>query len=95
MCLLKMLELVNDLVEGEKYYVVQYRRAVVEGDLIYLGDSFFKYPNGTNSFQVYERFYDFYRYVSKDEYYMKLKEKYNQKCLDIVLKRLLDESFQW
>jgi hypothetical protein len=90
-----MLELVNDLVEGEKYYVVQYRRAVVEGDLIYIGDSFFKYPNGTNSFQVHERFYDFYRYVSKDEYYMKLKEKYNQKCLDIVLKRLVDESFQW
>jgi len=90
-----MLELVNDLVEGEKYYVVQYRRAVVEGDLIYLGDSFFKYPGSMKSFQVHERFYDFYRYVSKDEYYMKLKEKYNQTCLDIVLKRLVDETFQW
>ena len=49
-----MFELVDDLVEGEKYYVVQYRRAVVEGDLIYLGDSFFKYPNSTNSFQLHK-----------------------------------------
>lgn len=89
-----MLELVDDLVEGEKYYV-QYKRAVVEGDLIYVGDSFFKYPNSIQSFQMHESFYDFYRYVSKDEYYMKLKEKYDSRCLDIVLKRLIDESFQW
>lgn len=36
-----------------------------------------------------------YRYISKEEYRTKLKEKYNQTCLDIVLKRLVDESFQW
>lgn len=84
---MNLLELVDELVEGEKYYVIQHRRAVVEGDLIYVGDSFFKYPNGTNSFQVHERFYDFYRYVSKDEYYMKIKEKYIcfVKCFHIVL----------
>jgi hypothetical protein len=90
-----MLELVDELVEGEKYYVVQYKRAVVEGDLIYVGDSFFKYPNSRQTFQVHERFYDFYRYVRKDEYYMKVKEKYNQKCLDIVLKRVVNENFSW
>ena len=92
---MNLLELVDELVEGEKYYVVQYKRAVVEGDLIYLGDSFFKYPNGTNSFQVHERFYDFYRYVSKDEYYMKVKEKYDAKCLNIILKGLINETFVW
>ena len=36
-----------------------------------------------------------YRYISKEEYYEKVKEKYNQTCLDIVLKQLVDESFEW
>lgn len=36
-----------------------------------------------------------YRYVSKEEYKEKLKEKYDDKCLDIVLKRLVNESFAW
>jgi len=36
-----------------------------------------------------------YRYVSEEEYVSKIKEKYNAKCLDIVLKRLVDESFSW
>ena len=91
-----MLQLVkyDDLVEGDKYYVVQYRGAVVEGDLIYIGRHFFNYPNSNQTFQINERFYNFYRYVSKYEYYMKIKEKYDSKCLNIVLKRLIDESFQ-
>ena len=36
-----------------------------------------------------------YRYVTQEEYLEKLKEKYDAKCLDIVLKRLVDESFEW
>jgi hypothetical protein len=38
---------------------------------------------------------DFYRYVSKEDYYAKVKEKYDHKCLIIILKRLVDESFVW
>jgi len=89
-----MLQLVNDLNEGQQYYVVHRRGAVVEGDLIYVGDSHFKYPNGHQRFQLDERYY-FYRYVSNYEYYMKLKEKYDQSCLNIVLKRLVNENFEW
>lgn len=37
----------------------------------------------------------FYRYVSAEEYNKKMKEKYNSTCLDIILKRLVDESFTW
>jgi hypothetical protein len=37
---------------------------------------------------------DFYRYISKEEYFKKVKEKYDHKCLNIILKRLVDESFQ-
>jgi hypothetical protein len=60
-----------------------------------LGGSFFRYWNGKNSFQVHQRYCNFYRYVTKREYYMKLKEKYDQICLDIVLKRLVNEHFEW
>ena len=31
-----------------------------------------------------------YRYVSPEEYFKKIKEKYDTKCLDIVLKRLMN-----
>jgi len=89
-----MFQLVNDLVEGNTYHVVHVG-GFIEGDLIYLGGSFFRYWNTIQSFQLHQRYYNFYRYVTKDEYYMKVKEKYDAKCLDIVLKSLLDESFQW
>lgn len=35
-----------------------------------------------------------YRNVTKEEYYAKLKEKYNRKVLNIILKNLVDENFQ-
>lgn len=37
----------------------------------------------------------YYKYITKKEFLKKIKEKYDAKCLDIVLKRLIDESFQW
>ena len=37
----------------------------------------------------------FYRYVSNKEYKEKVREKYNSTCLNIILKRLVDESFDW
>ena len=36
-----------------------------------------------------------YRYISKKEYYAKIKEKYDNKCLNIVLKQLVNENFEW
>ena len=89
-----MFELVNELVEGQTYHVVQ-TGGFIEGDMIYLGGSFFRYWDSINSFQVHQRYHNFYRYVTKDEYYMKLKEKYDQTSLDIVLKRLVNENFEW
>jgi len=89
-----MFELVNDLVKGETYHVVQ-TSGFIEGDMIYLGGSFFRYWDNINSFQVHQRYYNFYRYVTKHEYYTKVKEKYDQTSLDIVLKRLVNEHFEW
>ena len=37
----------------------------------------------------------YYKYISKNDYLKKVKEKYDAKCLDIVLKRLVDETFEW
>jgi len=36
-----------------------------------------------------------YRYVGEEEYRAKIKEKYDSTCLNVVLKRLVDESFEW
>ena len=36
-----------------------------------------------------------YQYISEEKYKVILKEKYNVKCLDIVLNRLVDKLFQW
>jgi len=85
----------DDLVEGQIYYVVQ-KKGFIEGDdMIYLGKSFFRYWDSIHAFQLQERYFNFYRYISKDEYYIKVKEKYDSKCLNIVLKRLVNETFEW
>lgn len=84
----------DDLIKGQQYFVIHKRGAVVEGDLIYHGNHYFKYPNSTAIFQIVDM-YHFYRYVSKYEYYMKVKEKYDDKCLNIVLKQLVNEHFEW
>jgi len=62
----------------------------------------FRLLNYKNPLYVVQDFYlfnihlnDFYRYVSPDEYIKKRREKYDAKCLDIVLKRLINETFEW
>ncbi len=89
-----MLELVNNLVKGQTYHVV-HAEGFIEGDMIYLGGSFFRYWDSIQSFQMLQRYYNFYRYVTKHEYYMKVKEKYDVNCLNIILKRLVNETFEW
>ena len=36
-----------------------------------------------------------YKYISIQDYYAKLKEKYDVKCLNSVLKNLVNEHFEW
>ena len=85
----------DDLVEGQIYYVVQ-KESIIEGDnMIYIRNSFFRYWDSIHTFQIHERYFNFYRYVSREEYYIKIKEKYDATCLNIILKRLINESFEW
>lgn len=68
---------------------------------VFKGFAWFKSLKNENSRDEYELIEldiclnEFYRFVSKEEFYEKMKEKYHAKCLNIVLKRLIDESFQW
>ena len=91
-----MLELIDsdNLVKGQMYYVKHEFLERID-DLIFDGGSFFKYPDNNYSFRLHLRANTFYRYVTKEEYYAKVKEKYDQTSLNIILKRLVDESFLW
>jgi hypothetical protein len=84
----------NELIKGQSYYVINDFLERKE-NLVFDGYSFFKYPNTNYSFQLHFRANAFYRYISLEEYYAKVKEKYDSNCLDIVLKRLVNENFHW
>jgi hypothetical protein len=104
-----MIELVheNELVMGQKYYVKRkyilnnlYKKklnfdAKFDGYSIeFQGFAWFR-PNKYIRVELSISDIIIYRYVSKEEYYEKLKEKYDAKCLNIVLKDLIDDTFSW
>jgi hypothetical protein len=100
-----MFELVdkNKLVKGEKYCVKRKRflhsRHIKNFDCIFDRSDFERFVWVKRSIlldiELDLELNDFYRYVSKEEFYAKVKEKYDVKCLNIILKRLIDESFAW
>lgn len=85
------------LVKGQRYYVKgNYPRSIKPIECIfdnYEDDTVWLTTN--LHIRLYLAFYDFYRYVSREEFYAKVKEKYDQTCLDIVLKRLVNDDFRW
>ena len=101
-----MFELVdkNELIKGEKYYVKRkktfvYSRHIKSFDCIFdgYGDEGFAWVKLSNVLDVELdlEFNEFYRYISKEEYYAKVKEKYDSNCLNVIMKRIVDESFKW
>ena len=87
---------INQLTIGQSYFIN--RNEWDLGDVIFNG---YQYP------VVWVTFIDkniqckldinknkFYTHISKEDYYTKVKEKYDAKCLNIILKRLVDETFQ-
>jgi len=99
-----MYQEVEELINGEKYYVKRKKRRnnmnIKNFHGIFNGSEFegfvwFKICNELNdSIELDAQLNTFYKCVSKEEFYVKLKEKYDRKCLNIILKRLVDESFQ-
>ena len=96
----------DELINGEKYYVKRKRRNnmnIKNFHGMFNGSDFegfvwFKIYNELNesidSIELDAQLNTFYRVVSKKEFYAKVKEKYDRKVLNIILKRLIDESFQ-
>jgi hypothetical protein len=103
-----MFELINAacMKEGEMYFIKRFDSitSYVIGEVIFMnygkshsGHYFatFRYSYVSGESYILLSVMRVYRYVSEDEYWAKVKEKYDATCLDIVLKRLVDESFQW
>jgi hypothetical protein len=93
---------VLDMKEGEMYFIKN--RDFIMGEILFAkyhqtnnSPPFivFKYPYMPGYSYVRVKDISIYRYVSQKEYCAKVKEKYDTKCLDIVLKQLVDESFAW
>ena len=104
-----LFELVNnELIKGVRYYIKDYytinkKYTEIYATVIEYVDEHIDGDRSVGLFRAhaYYSFYQnldqtiIYRRISKEEYYEKVKEKYDRKCLDIILKRLLDESFAW
>jgi hypothetical protein len=97
-----MLEKIDgwDLIPGEFYYVKSPLSRLGKARMIRYKE--LRYENATGIFDanfgkclIELRYWTFYRYVSDVEFKEKLKEKYDETCLNIVLKRLVNESFAW
>jgi hypothetical protein len=99
-----MFELIDtmDMKEGTMYFIKKLDTII--GELVFvkyqtLGNgqihATFVYPYHSIYSHMWLSIISVYRDVSEEEYRKKLKEKYDAKCLDIVLKRLVDESFEW
>ena len=98
-----MFELIRamDMKEGEMYFIKN--RDFIMGEVLFAkyhqsnSQPFivFRYPYIPGYSYVKVKDISIYRYVNEEEYWAKVKEKYDSKCLDIVLKRLINESFEW
>ena len=93
----KMIELVDKyrLVKGTRYYVKgTHPRSLRSFECIFdCYEEDMVWVTTMLTIKVYLQFYTFYRYVSKKEFYKKVKEKYDATCLDIILKRLVNDDF--
>ena len=103
-----MFELIDklDMKEGETYYVKRFDTII--GDLTFVKyhtfvqTSFatfrYSYTSGFSGFGHSNLWLDticVYRIIGEKEFYEKMKEKYDTKCLNVVLKKIIDETFEW
>lgn len=101
---MNMIELVDkyNLVKGEIYYVKRikkYLQILNQYECIfdkYQEDGFVWVLLSTViPVELDLELNDFYRYVTREEFYEKVKEKYDATCLDIILKLLVNDDFRW
>jgi hypothetical protein len=89
----------SGFVEREKYYV-KIKGGFMK-DLIFSKRAYsstglwFDDPDKPYGYLLHLYEIKIYKYITKKEYYAKLKEKYDAKCLNSVLKNLVNEHFEW
>jgi hypothetical protein len=89
----------GDLIQNEMYYVKN--NNFIVGSFIFIEYKGIHYPSaycrlpGSQSTCYLSIKYNYFKIITPEEYKMKLKEKYDHTCLNIILKRLIDESFSW
>ena len=97
----------NQLVRGKKYFIKNIENlndydhdnsnfdstGIFDGyNEVFRNYLWFKFGTFYDLIQINN---NFYRVISEEEYYSKLKEKYDTTCLNIILKRLINENFEW
>lgn len=97
-----MFEQINSgFIKGDTYYIKMKKGNFILGDLIFDNYDYtkmgvwFDTPNKRCGYNFQLNEIVIYRYLTKKEYCTKLKEKYDQTCLNVVLKRLINETFEW
>ena len=84
----------SNLIPGQQYFVVNPDKTIGKA-------TFLRFTRQLGLFYTHEycfmsiNLFTFYRFVSPQEYRDKLKEKYDATVLNIILKRLIDPSFNW
>jgi hypothetical protein len=89
----------SGFVGRERYYVKTREGIIIELIFSMPAQSstglWFDHPRKPYGYLLHLHQIKIYKYISKEEYYAKLKEKYDNKCLNIVLKNLVNEHFEW
>ena len=82
----------SNLIPGQQYFVVNPDKTIGKA-------TFLRFTRQLGLFYTHEycflsiNLFTFYRVVSSEEYRMKLKEKYDETVLNIILKRLIDPNW--
>jgi hypothetical protein len=90
------------LKKGEKYRLIF---ESVEFELIFCYYSYRgKYGYHENCDAVFtdnknyyttDNYFEYYKFISKKEYKSKVRDKFNEKVLNIVLKQIVNDDFKW
>jgi uncharacterized C2H2 Zn-finger protein len=91
----------KNLKKGEKYRLII---ECYEFELIFCYYSFggnYDYENcdavftDNKNYYTTDNYFEYYKFISKKEYKSKVRDKYNEKVLNIVLKQIINEEFNW
>lgn len=83
----------SNLIPGQQYFVVNPDKTIGKA-------TFLRFTRQLGLFYTHEycflsiNLFTFYRVVSPEEYRIKLKEKYDETVLNIILKRLIDPNWK-